>query len=277
MTDVDRRRVLALLAAGALAAGCAGTSKSAPATRPAGTAAAPGGPPATPSASAASSGPTTETGGATTATSPEPAATGPAVEVVHGSRTGDAVALTFHGQGSAALARSLLSEAERAGARVTVLAVGSWLTAEPSMATRILDGGHELGNHTMNHRPMARMDAATAFTEIERAEAVIGRLTGSPGAWFRPSGTPHASRPVLGAAGRAGYRHVLSYDVDSLDYTDPGATAVIRTVAAALRPGSVVSLHLGHPGTVEALPALLDLLASRHLRAVTASALLRPR
>ena len=37
--------------------------------------------------------------------------------------------------------------------------------------------------------------------------------------------------------------------------------------------GSVVSLHLGHPGTSEALPGLLDDLADRRLSPVTAGTL----
>ncbi|MFZ5851927.1 MAG: polysaccharide deacetylase family protein, partial [Actinomycetota bacterium] len=38
--------------------------------------------------------------------------------------------------------------------------------------------------------------------------------------------------------------------------------------------GSIVSLHLGHPGTVAALPAILDDLRGKGLAAVTVSQLL---
>src|SRR5436305_1443727 len=41
-------------------------------------------------------------------------------QVVHGPRNHAKVALTFHGQGPVPVADALLSEAERAGARVTV-------------------------------------------------------------------------------------------------------------------------------------------------------------
>jgi peptidoglycan/xylan/chitin deacetylase (PgdA/CDA1 family) len=79
---------------------------------------------------------------------------------------------------------------------------------------------------------------------------------------------------VLRLAGAAGYATVLSYDVDSRDFTDPGATAIRHAVAAAT-PGSVVSMHLGHPDTLTALPGLLDDLTARGLNPVTASALFR--
>jgi hypothetical protein len=43
-----------------------------------------------------------------------------------------------------------------------------------------------------------------------------------------------------------------------------------------VRPGSIVSLHFGHSGTVTALPAILRGLASRALHPVTLTALLSP-
>jgi peptidoglycan/xylan/chitin deacetylase (PgdA/CDA1 family) len=68
----------------------------------------------------------------------------------------------------------------------------------------------------------------------------------------------------------------VSYDVDSLDYTDPGPDAVVAAVLGSGRRGSIVSLHLGHPGTVTALPAILRGLARRGLRPVTLTGLLSP-
>jgi len=79
---------------------------------------------------------------------------------------------------------------------------------------------------------------------------------------------------VLRLAGAAGYRTVLSYDVDSRDFTDPGPVAIRRALTTS-RAGSVVSMHLGHPGTLTALPGVLDDLGRRGLTPVTASALFR--
>ncbi|BDM68543.1 polysaccharide deacetylase [Streptomyces nigrescens] len=195
------------------------------------------------------------------------------VQIENGPREARAVALTFHGRGDPKLATALLGEAERASARVTVLVVGDWLDAQPQMARRILDGGHELGNHTLHHRDICALPAADAYAEITGCADRLRRLTGTIGSWFRPSQTRRATDLVTQLARKAGYPHVLSYDVDSLDANDPGAPAVRRTVLDAVRPGSVVSLHLGHAGTVAALPPILDGLRRRGLRAVTTTEL----
>ncbi|MFD3515169.1 polysaccharide deacetylase family protein [Streptomyces sp. NPDC058657] len=198
------------------------------------------------------------------------------VQIEHGSRDRPRVALTFHGQGDPATARAVLAEAERAGARITVLAVGTWLDEHPDLARRILDGGHDLGNHTQRHLTVSEMPEGEAYREITACAQRLRRLTGSIGTWFRPSRTQYATPLVQRLARRAGYPHVLSYDVDSLDFTSPGATAVTRKVAGEIRNGSVVSLHFGYADTVAALPALLDDFHRRKLRAVTTTELLTP-
>jgi len=101
-------------------------------------------------------------------------------------------------------------------------------------------------------------------------------LTGSIGRWFRPSQTQYSTPLIEREARKAGYQTCVSYDVDSLDYTDPGPDAVVSTVLRLTRPGSIISLHFGHPGTVTALPAIVQGLAIRGLRPVTLTELLSP-
>ena len=236
------------------------------------------------STTAASSGPPTGTDSTSTpasaaptsadASTPSPSSSGGptlAREIVHGPPTATGVALTFHGAGDPALAIQLLASLEAGNAQVTVLAVGTWLKQYPDMARRILDAGHELGNHTYDHLTMPKLSAATDDSEITRCADLLQKLTGSTGRWFRPSGTSRATPTILASAARAGYRECLAFDVDPLDYTDPGPSAITARVLAAVRPGSIVSMHFGHPGTVQAMPRILDGLGRRQLAAVSMS------
>ncbi|MFE4372797.1 polysaccharide deacetylase family protein [Streptomyces sp. NPDC056835] len=275
MIPIDRRSALRAGAgaalAGALATGC---TDSAPAT-PTGTASGParGSAPGSPAGPSAGTSP--GSGRPASRTAPAPRRfPGQSTEIAHGPRDRARVALTFHGQGDPATATAVLGEAERAGARITVLAVGGWLDEHPTLARRILDGGHDLGNHTLRHIDISELDEAAAYAEITGCAQRLRRLTGSIGSWFRPSRTQHATPLIQRLARKAGYPHVLSYDVDSLDFTSPGAAAVTRTVTGQIRNGSVVSLHFGYADTVAALPALLDALERRGLRAVTTTELL---
>ncbi|MGW0884095.1 polysaccharide deacetylase family protein [Streptomyces sp. NPDC002671] len=268
VTTTNRRGMLrtgaGLVAGGALAAGCGGAPAAAPH--------------ATTTSARQGSGPPTPASGhpaATPRTAPAPRAyPGQPAQISHGPRTRPQVALTFHGQGDPALAHSLLTTAEQRGARLTVLAVGGWLDEHPDVARRILDGGHDLGNHTQRHVAVNTLSAAEARKEITDCADRLRRLTGSIGTWFRPSRAPTATPLVARLARTAGYPHVLSYDVDSLDYTRPGAPAITRKILAEVRGGSVVSLHFGYPDTVAALPEVLHELDRRGLRAVATTELL---
>jgi peptidoglycan/xylan/chitin deacetylase (PgdA/CDA1 family) len=208
------------------------------------------------------------------ATPPPGVASTPRGDILHGPRSVPAVALTFHGAGDPALCRRVLAAAAAADAHLTVLAVGTWLRQNPTLAAAVVDGGHDLGNHTWSHLPMRGLGPLQARQEVRRGADLLVRLTGSRGRWFRPSGTPRSTPTIRAAARASGYPRCLAYDVDPLDYTDPGADVVTARVLDAARPGSIVSLHLGHAGTADAVPHLLDRLAGRGLRAVTVSTLL---
>ena len=205
---------------------------------------------------------------------PAPVPAGPAVEIVNGSRSRQQVALTFHGNGDPALAEQLLTAAEARHAKITVFAVGNWLAANPTLGRRILSGGHELANHTYSHPDLGTLDEAAVEQEFAMARDVLVQVSGNTGAYARPSAMDRATPLVLTAAGKVGYRTVVAFDVDPSDYRDPGAQAVISRTLAAVRPGSIVSMHLGHIGTIQALPAILDGLAARGLEAVTVKTLL---
>ena len=258
---MDRRTFLAAAAASLVALACSdgdATSRSTRSTRP--------------------NAPSTTTARDSTPPGSQPEAPARARFVDAGPTDQPRVALTFHTDGDLVLAQQLLDELADANVVMTAFVVGEWLDANPSWARKLLDGGHELANHTYTHPGFASLSPEEMRAEIDRCRDVLVRLGGSLGAFFRPSGaddgTAAASDVVLDVAGAAGYATVLGFDVDPLDYTDPGADVVVQRTLDGVRPGSIVSLHFGHPGTVAAIPAIVDGLRAKDLTPVHASQLL---
>jgi peptidoglycan/xylan/chitin deacetylase (PgdA/CDA1 family) len=231
-------------------------------------------------ATGTTAGTSTTTPGTTAVTTPPTQATtsGPAKFVSTGPTGTKQVALTFHTDGDPALAQQLLDALAAGNAKATCFVVGSWLASNQSWAQRILDGGHELANHTYNHLSFETLSSQQKVDEIQRCRDLLVELTGTGGTFFRPSGTDDGvtspSADTLGAAGQEEYRYVLGYDVDPLDYQNPGADAVTSRVLDTVKAGSIVSLHFNHPGTIAALPAILSGIDQRGLTPVTASKLL---
>jgi peptidoglycan/xylan/chitin deacetylase (PgdA/CDA1 family) len=222
--------------------------------------------------------PTSPTTPATTATTPATTPTTPATFVSTGPTDTRQVALTFHTDGDPALAAQLLDALAAGNANATCFIVGTWLSSNQSWAQRILDGGHELANHTHTHLSFETLPMQQKVDEIQRCRDLLVQLTGTGGTFFRPSGTDDGvtspSAETLAAAGQEDYRYVLGYDVDPLDYQNPGADAVTSRVLDSVKAGSIVSMHFNHPGTIAALPAILAGIHQRGLAAVTASKLL---
>ncbi len=215
--------------------------------------------------------PTTTTAVAATTTTHDGS---PAVFVQHGSGARAEVALTFHTNGDPSLATQLLDRLVARRAPVTAFVVGNWLREHPDLGHRLVAEGHELANHTWSHQTMGQLDRPTIATEIAGCVEVLATYLDGPSRWFRPSGMEIASDDVLVEAGLAGYPTVVGYNVDSLDFTDPGPAAVRTNVNGAVRAGDVVSLHFGHPDTLAAIDDILDHLEGQGLRPVTLSTLL---
>jgi peptidoglycan/xylan/chitin deacetylase (PgdA/CDA1 family) len=215
-------------------------------------------------------GPTTEP-----ASSPFPPATR---FVSSGPRDRPHVALTFHVSGDAALVGQLLDVLDARSVRVTAFIVGSWLDTNSHLATRFTSAGHEIANHTYTHLTFPSLSQAQMQTEVDRCRDTLQHTLGTAGDFFRPSGTSNGTDDpgsvVHDVAHAAGYNTLAGFDVDPADYADPGAHAVASRTLAAVQPGSIVSLHFGHQGTIDAMPAILDGLQTRQLQPVTLSELL---
>ena len=195
-------------------------------------------------------------------------------DISHGSRTKKEIALTFHGAGDLSIAKDLLAIVKDSNTPISVMAVGSWLHSNPQIGKEILAGGHDLGNHTYNHKAMLHLNLKEAQAEIEKGKAAITASVGSSQKYFRPSGTPKSNSIIRKAALSAGYSNCITYDVDTLDYQDPKASAIISNCMKSIKNGSIVSLHFGHKNTVTALPKLITELKSAGLTPVTLSTLL---
>jgi peptidoglycan/xylan/chitin deacetylase (PgdA/CDA1 family) len=161
---------------------------------------------------------------------------------------------------------------------MTAFMVGTFVDANPDLLPRLLHDGHELANHTYTHLTFASLPRDQMTSEVVRCRDALVRTAGTTGRFFRPSGTSNGtaspSPRELDVIAAAGYTAVVGFDVDPSDYADPGAHLVASRTLDRVQPGSIVSLHAGHQGTLDALPTILDALDQRALRTATLSTLL---
>ena len=141
-------------------------------------------------------------------------------------------------------------------------------------------GDHEFGNHTWEHRDLARMDYAGARDAIERGARAIAEATGREPELLRPP-YGHVAGSSLLAASDLGCPVVLwNRQMLESDYpADPEGLS--RYIVESCTPGTILLAH--DAGTderlvaIRALPSMIKELRSRGFEFVTVSELLKER
>jgi peptidoglycan/xylan/chitin deacetylase (PgdA/CDA1 family) len=129
---------------------------------------------------------------------------------------------------------------------------GRWAESNPDLMRRIVSDGHELMNHTYDHRSFTGFSAsppvlnlADRIDEIERTESIVRELTGSTTKpLFRPPyGDDDGS--VLEAVAAAGFRYSVKWTVDSLGWRGLATADIIDRCLREVVPGAIYVLHVG--------------------------------
>lgn len=136
-------------------------------------------------------------------------------------------------------------------------------------------GRHEVGNHTWDHKDLARRNASEAHDDLARAhDAIVGTLGVAPRLFRPPYG--HLSGSAALAANDMGYEVVLwNEKMREAQYT---TEQQIERVVSDTLPGTILLAHdVGKPDrlvSLRGLPAMISGLRERGFEFVTVSQLM---
>ncbi len=141
--------------------------------------------------------------------------------------------------------------------KVTFFMTGEWIEKYPEDVKAIAEAGHDLANHSMNHKEMSKLSNEQCKEEIMKPHQMVKELTGVEMQLFRPPYGDY-NNVVVESANEVGY-HCVQWDVDSLDWKDYGTESIINTVVnhKHLGNGSIILLHNGAKYTPGALEAVI--------------------
>ncbi len=144
----------------------------------------------------------------------------------------------------------------------------------PDDVKRICEAGHDLGNHSENHKNMSQLTDSDCQSELIKVHDKVKELTGVEMDLFRPPYGDYDNE-VIKNAKTCGY-HTIQWDVDSLDWKDYGVDSIIKTVTEHknLQNGSIVLMHNGAKYTAEALPKIIEGLRAKGYELVPISELI---
>lgn len=167
------------------------------------------------------------------------------------------VALSFDAAWGNEDTEKILEILQNHGIRVTFFMTGGWVDSYPEDVKKIAAAGHDLGNHSENHKNMSELTRKACREELQSVHEKVKALTGVDMKLFRP---PYGDydNDLIEAAKECGY-YPIQWSVDSLDWKDYGVDSIVETVTENknLGPGAIILCHNGAKYTAQALDALI--------------------
>lgn len=182
------------------------------------------------------------------------------------------IALTYDDGPTPGNTSALLDILKENDAKATFFVLGMYAELSPEILKRIVDEGNEVGNHSFNHLRLNTLNDKELTNQIEKTNKLIEGITGRPVSLLRP---PYGLRNknVIGAAKKAGMSIIL-WNVDTHDWSEPGAKIVANRAISKSVDGDIVLLHDNCKGSVKASEIIIKELKKSGYEFLTVSDLI---
>lgn len=195
------------------------------------------------------------------------------------------VALTFDDGPSPVWTPRILDVLKNSGVKATFFVLGVHVDRYPDVARRLVQEGHDIGNHTYDHHVLITYDPRRLENEIRLTDEAIRRATGVQTHYFRPpkAWLTTGEKKLIKSLG---YEIVL-WSLNSKDWVTFDDKYMIKYLMEHVRPGDIILFHDSggafsteggdRDETVLAVMRLIERLKERGWKFVTVTELLNMR
>lgn len=193
--------------------------------------------------------------------------------MIHNVEREGMIAISFDCAYGAQYTNFILDTLDKYDAKATFFMTSNWAHAHKEKAAEIVKRGHEVGNHTVNHKDLNTLETKDVVWEIDRANDIIEESSGMRPIVLRPPfGRCNAS--VYAIARYCGVE-VVRWSDDAEDYEiDYNIDASIRRATEKAAAGDIVLFHNSATHIRETLDACLQDYTDKGLKIVSVSELL---
>jgi len=185
---------------------------------------------------------------------------------------GKFIALTFD-DGPTSVTMQILDELAKYNARATFFVLGHRLADYPETTLRIVNEGHQIGNHSYSHKQLNKISPKELYAELDKANEAIFKATGVTPTILRP---PYGAfnKKVIEAAEVRGMA-VIHWSLDPVDWVEGvSASKVSQRVLKNVKEGDIILLHDLYPQSGQAAATILKELTERGFSFVTVDELI---
>ncbi len=174
--------------------------------------------------------------------------------IYNGNRKSNKVALTFNCYEGREVIVQIADELEKYGYTATFFFGGCFADDNFDLIVRLVEKGHEIGNHGYFHKEHGKINETQNTNEIKRTHDIILANTGVDMNLFAPpSGS--FSKTTLEVCEKLGYKVIL-WSIDAIDWRDKNEKIVYNRVTQKISGGDFVLMH-PKEHTLKVLPDIL--------------------
>ncbi len=182
--------------------------------------------------------------------------------------TSKCIALTFD-DGPSIYTNTLLDDLKKHEVPATFFVLGRSAKIQPDTITRIANEGHELGNHTWDHKDLRTLSEGDINKQLNQTDELLSSIVGIK---------PLHLRPPYGAYNNETLeyinRPIILWSVDPEDWKHPPREELIKRMTSP-RNGAIILAHDIHQSTVEVILDVITELRKQGFVFVTVSNLLK--
>lgn len=177
------------------------------------------------------------------------------------------VALTYDDGPSEISTADLLKVLDKHGAHATFFVNGNHALENKELISAIVEQGSEIGNHTLDHVWLTKVDKAEAMRQVIGNEHLLRFLSGQEG--VMPLRPPYGdiNQTILDQFNLP----IVLWSADSRDWEVKNVERIIANVLSEIEDGGIIIMHDGYQTTIEATDELLRILKEQNYKVVSVS------
>lgn len=163
---------------------------------------------------------------------------------------------------------SMLATLDKYNAKATFFIGGTWADKNRDVLLKIIEHGHEIGNHGYFHKDSKNISYSQVRDEIVNCAKMVYNIASLQMNLFAPpSGS--FNNTTLQAATELGYKTIM-WSKDTIDWRDQDAELIFKRATNKLANGDLVLMH-PTAKTAEALERILKFYIASTFKIVTVS------
>lgn len=139
--------------------------------------------------------------------------------------------------------------------KVTFFVGGYWVAQNETLLEKMVNEGHEIGNHGYYHKDQAKMNTERNTEEISLNHQLVKSLCGVEMNLFAPPSGSYNSY-TLEAAENLGYKTIM-WSKDTIDWRDKNTDLIYSRATKNMQNGDLILMH-PTKCTYEALSKIID-------------------